>query len=51
MSSQAFLDYSVLGPPFYVVADAQRVLTEGVPWGLEETLRAVRAALALDDEP
>ena len=48
MSSQAFADYGVLGPPFYVVVDGVRVLTEGVPWGLDETLRAVRAALDPD---
>jgi len=45
MSSQALVDYRVLGPPFFVLADAERVRTEGVPWGLDETMRAVRAAL------
>jgi hypothetical protein len=45
MSAQALTDYRVFGPPFFVVADADRVRTEGVPWGVDETMRAVRAAL------
>jgi hypothetical protein len=45
MSSQAFADYQVLGPPFFVLADRERVRTEGVAWGLDETVRAVRVAL------
>ncbi|HEY1830442.1 MAG TPA: hypothetical protein VGG38_09380 [Acidimicrobiales bacterium] len=46
MSTQAHLDYRVAGPPFLVVSDGSRVRTEGVAWGIEETLRATRAALA-----
>jgi hypothetical protein len=45
MSSQAYLDYRVGGPPFLVVATGQEVLTEGVAWGIEETARAARQAL------
>ncbi len=45
MSSQALADFRVFGPPFYVLAEGERVRTEGVPWGVEETLRAVRVAL------
>jgi hypothetical protein len=45
MSAQAFADYRVTGPPFLVVADGLEVRTEGVAWGIEETLRATRAAL------
>jgi hypothetical protein len=46
MSSVAFTDYRVAGPPFLVVVDGQRVRTEGVAWGIEETTRATLAALA-----
>jgi hypothetical protein len=45
MGSQAFADYRVAGPPFFVVVDGQRVRTEGVAWGLAETLRATLVAL------
>jgi hypothetical protein len=45
MSSAAFSDYRVAGPPFLVVVDGQRVRTEGVAWGIEETTRATLAAL------
>ncbi len=45
MSSQAFADYRVTGPPFLVVTDGERVRTEGVAWGVEETLRATLVAL------
>ena len=45
MSSQAFRDYRVGGAPFLVLAAADAVLTEGVAWGLEQTLRTARAAL------
>jgi hypothetical protein len=45
MSSQAFLDYRVAGPPFLVLVAATRVRTEGVAWGVAETVRAARAAL------
>jgi hypothetical protein len=46
MSTAAFTAYRVAGPPFLVVVDGERMLTEAVAWGLEETLRATRAALA-----
>ena len=39
MSSDAYRDYRVAGPPFLVVADAERVRTESVAWGLDQTLR------------
>jgi hypothetical protein len=45
MSTPAYRDYRVSGPPFMVVVDATAVRTESVAWGLEETLRAARAAL------
>jgi hypothetical protein len=45
MSSQAYRDYGVGGPPFLVVVTARAVLTEGVAWGVEETARATRQAL------
>jgi hypothetical protein len=45
MSSQAYLDYRVGGPPFLVLVTGHEVLTEGVAWGIEETARAVRHAL------
>lgn len=45
MSAQAFADYGVAGPPFLVVVDAEKVRTEGVAWGIVETLRAARGAL------
>jgi hypothetical protein len=45
MGSAAFADYRVAGPPFLVVVDGERVRTEGVAWGLEETLRATLVAL------
>jgi hypothetical protein len=45
MSTQAYLDYRVGGPPFLVLATGHEVLTEGVAWGVEETARAVRHAL------
>jgi hypothetical protein len=45
MSAQAFAQYRVAGPPFLVVVDGERVRTEGVAWGIAETLRAARAAL------
>jgi hypothetical protein len=46
MSTQAYDDYRVAGPPFLVLVDARRVWTEGVAWGVDETLRATNAALA-----
>jgi hypothetical protein len=45
MSSQAFRDYRVSGPPFLVVVFDGAVQTEGVAWGIAETVRATRAAL------
>jgi hypothetical protein len=45
MSTTAFRDYRIAGPPFLVVTDGTSVRTEGVAWGLEETLRAALAAL------
>ena len=45
MSSQAFDDYRVAGPPFLVLVTGNEVLTEGVAWGVEETARATRHAL------
>jgi hypothetical protein len=45
MSAQAFADYLVAGPPFLVLVDAERVRTEGVAWGITETLRAALAGL------
>jgi hypothetical protein len=45
MSTPAYRDYRVAGPPFLVVADATAVRTEGVAWGIDETLRTVRSAL------
>jgi hypothetical protein len=46
MSERAYDDYRVGGPPFLVVVDAERVRTEGVAWGVAETSRAVRVAVA-----
>jgi hypothetical protein len=46
MSSNAFADYRVGGPPFLVVAAADAVRTESVAWGLDQTLRIALAALA-----
>ena len=45
LSSQAFRDYRVAGPPFLAVVSAEAVLTESVAWGLEQTLRTSLAAL------
>jgi hypothetical protein len=45
MSSQAYRDYRVGGPPFLVVVTGHEVVTEGVAWGVEETARAARQAL------
>jgi thiol-disulfide isomerase/thioredoxin len=46
MSSPAFADYAVAGPPFLVVVDGTRVRTEGVAWGIAETTRAALASLS-----
>ncbi len=45
MSSQAFRDYRVAGPPFLAVATADAVLTESVAWGIDQTLQAALVAL------
>jgi hypothetical protein len=45
MSTVAYRDYRVGGPPFYAVVGSAAVLGEGVAWGVEATLRAARAAL------
>ena len=45
MSSQAYRDYRVGGPPFLVLVTGHQVLTEGVAWGVEETARVTRSAL------
>ena len=45
MSTQAYADYRVAGPPFMAVIAGGLVKTEGVAWGIEETGRATRAAL------
>ncbi len=44
MSTRAFTHYRAAAP-FFVVATADRVQTEGVAWGVEETVRAVTDAL------
>jgi hypothetical protein len=51
MSSQAYLDYGVSGPPFYALTVGTDVRTEGVAWGVRETAQAVRRALAGPDSP
>ena len=45
MSTAAFRDYRIAGPPFLAVADAAAVRTESVAWGVEQTLRTALAAL------
>jgi hypothetical protein len=45
MSTEAFRHYRVGGPPFMVVADSTAVRTEGVAWGVAETLRTALVAL------
>jgi hypothetical protein len=45
MSSQAFRDYRVGGPPFFAVVAGGEVRTEGVAWGIPETVRATGQAL------
>jgi hypothetical protein len=45
MSSEAFTDYRVGGPPFLTVAAADSVRTEGVAWGLEQTLQTALQGL------
>jgi hypothetical protein len=45
MSSPAYRDYRVGGPPFLVVAGGSSVLTEGVAWGVDQTLHCALTAL------
>jgi hypothetical protein len=45
MSSRAYGDYRVGGPPFLVLVLGHEVLTEGVAWGIAETARTTRQAL------
>ena len=45
MSATAFDDYRAAAP-FFVVVDSHSVRTEGVAWGLNETLRAALAGLS-----
>ena len=45
MSAAAFSDYRAAAP-FLALATSAAVLTEGVAWGVDETLRTARAALA-----
>jgi hypothetical protein len=51
MSSQAYLDYGVGGPPFYALTLGREVRTEGVAWGVSETAASVLRALAGADTP
>ncbi len=51
MSSQAYLDYGVGGPPFYALTLGREVRTEGVAWGVSETAASVLSALAGPDTP
>jgi hypothetical protein len=46
MSSGAFDDYGVAGPPFYALALGAEVRTEGVAWGVTETAKFIQDALA-----
>ena len=48
MSSSAYDDYRVGGAPFLVVVKANVVRTEGVAWGIAETVRATLQALEGD---
>jgi hypothetical protein len=45
MSSEAFRDYRVAGPPFLAVAAADGVRTESVAWGVEQTLQTALGSL------
>jgi hypothetical protein len=45
MSTKAYRDYRVGGPPFLTVAAADGVRTESVAWGLEQTLQTALGAL------
>jgi hypothetical protein len=45
MSSAAYGDYRVTGPPFLTVVAADGVRAESVAWGLEQTLQTALQAL------
>ena len=45
MSTGAYRDYRVGGPPFLTVAAADGVRTESVAWGVEQTLQTALQAL------
>jgi hypothetical protein len=45
MSTQAFVEYGVGGAPFFVLVDAEAVRTEGVAWGIADTIRSALASL------
>jgi hypothetical protein len=45
MSTDAYRDYRVGGPPFLTVAAADSVRTESVAWGLEQTLQTALQGL------
>jgi hypothetical protein len=45
MSTRAFADYRVFGPPFLVVAGPAAVLAESVAWGVELTAAIAVGAL------
>jgi hypothetical protein len=45
MSTTAYREYRVGGPPFLVVAGGGSVLTEGVAWGIDQTLHSALDAL------
>ena len=45
MSSAAYRDYLVAGPPFLSVAASDAVRTESVAWGVEQTLQTALQAL------
>ena len=46
MSTGAYRDYRVGGPPFLSVAAAEGVHTESVAWGVEQTLQTALQGLA-----
>ena len=45
MSSAAYRDYRVSGPPFLTVVAADGVRTESVAWGVEQTVQTALQAL------
>ena len=48
MSSSAFRDYRVNGPPFLALAAPDAVRTESVAWGVQQTLHTALVALERD---